>query len=180
MKKEARTRAKLIAASLSDEYKKEASLKIEKSLMSLSSFSETDEIFVYVSTHNEPATENIIKSSLAAGKRVFVPFCENGDMQAVEIKSFSQLKKGSFGVYEPPAGFQTAERKPSFTVMPCLAVSKKRQRLGHGGGYYDRYLENFGGTTVCLCFSKLVFDDIPQNETDVRPQIIITETELIK
>ena len=60
-------------------------------------------------------------------------------------------------------------------IVPCLAAGRNGERLGHGGGYYDRFLASSTGKTVCLCFKRNILDEIPLDEHDVMMNLIITE-----
>lgn len=53
-------------------------------------------------------------------------------------------------------------------IAPCLAIDKKGNRLGYGGGFYDRFLSNYGGKAIVLCYKEFVFDRLPCGEHDVQ------------
>lgn len=100
---------------------------------------------------------------------------------------------------EKPMGGKEAEKVgyvvPSILIcMPGAAFDRARHRIGYGGGYYDRFLSNLseGGektagtvrlqakmTTTALAFGCQIFETIPWETHDIRPERIITETETI-
>ena len=65
--------------------------------------------------------------------------------------------------------------EPDLILVPCVAAARDGRRLGHGAGYYDRYLEGRGAETVCLCFRSCLRDDLPACGHDVRMDRVITD-----
>jgi len=65
--------------------------------------------------------------------------------------------------------------KPAWLLVPGLAFSFKGERLGRGGGYYDRYLEINIPVRIALTYSALICDNIPIEPHDALMDFIITE-----
>ena len=139
-------------------------------------------LFTYVSLPDEPSTKELIEFALADGKEVFVPKCENstGLMTFRAINSFSELKKGYFSVPEPD--FSAPECKASnsddLCIVPGTAFDIKGSRIGYGRGYYDRFLSDFKGFTIGLCFYECFISEIPSDENDVPVNAVCTEDKL--
>jgi 5-formyltetrahydrofolate cyclo-ligase len=138
-------------------------------------------IFVYVSYKNEVDTHNIINYSLKAGKRVCVPkvISLREGMRAVEIASFSELRKGSLGILEPE---YTEDRNISpmgidLLLMPGVAFDRQGGRVGYGGGFYDRFLMKVrpGTPKIALSYSFQIFERVPMEEQDIRIDGLITD-----
>lgn len=72
----------------------------------------------------------------------------------------------------PPAEIQLA-------LIPGLAFDRHGWRLGYGGGYFDRFLENFSGTSAGIIFHALLLDNLPHGVFDKQMQWIITEQEIL-
>lgn len=140
-------------------------------------FAAAKTVFCYVSMPDEPDTAKLIAAALDAGKTVCVPRCYGkGKMDAVPIRSFSELNPGRYGI--PAPGADAKALPPSqidLVVVPCLAAGKDGKRLGHGAGYYDRYLASCPGESVCLCFDELLTDRIPTDRYDVLMDHVLTE-----
>ena len=60
-------------------------------------------------------------------------------------------------------------------ILPALAYDAQGNRLGYGGGYYDRFLSNFAGTSVLAIYSFLYADSLPTDNFDKQADKIITE-----
>ena len=60
--------------------------------------------------------------------------------------------------------------------MPGVAFDRKNNRVGYGGGFYDRFLEkNPDILRVAVAFDFQILDQVPVWPTDIYPQIIVTE-----
>ena len=163
------------SADLSKKYISPASHIIQNRVISSDVFKRSHSVFVYVSTEREPATDMIIEAALSSGKRVCVPKCKaDRTMIAVEISDLSQLKVGCFGIRESVSD-KEEESNFDLCIIPCVAASSDGRRLGHGGGYYDKFLENSDTYKMCLCFGRNVVEDIPVSEHDIKMDEIVTE-----
>ena len=60
-------------------------------------------------------------------------------------------------------------------VLPVKAAAMQGFRLGFGKGYYDRFLQNFSGTSVGLCYSKCIEHTLPSGVFDRPVDAVITE-----
>ena len=153
---------------------------MRSSLYALPEWQAAQSVFIYVSVYPEPDTRQIIADALALGKRVAVPkVLGRGEMLALEIESLSGLTAGALGIPEPPLSFKTMDA-PDLAVIPCLACDREGYRIGHGGGYYDRYLARHDCFSVCLCPLAQIYDRVPTDCSDVKPDVILTERFIIK
>lgn len=164
-------------AALSPDYKKQASALISQALLSAAAFREAASVFIYISTPEEPETGEIIRVSLEAGKAVYVPKCvSKTEMLAVRIHSSTAFSPGVFGIPEPADSHDSAPAgKLDLAVIPCVCAAKNGARLGHGAGYYDRFLSGSGVRKYCLCFAALLAESLPVGENDVPMDAVITE-----
>ena len=135
-------------------------------------------IFCFVSTAEEVDTRRVILDALASGKRVCVPRCASfGIMHAYEIKSMDDLQPGKYDIPEPKENCARIEPEEiDFMIIPCVTCNKKGQRLGYGGGFYDRYLEHLTQTPkAVLCRDFLLREDIPMDSHDVTIDVVVTD-----
>ncbi len=138
--------------------------------------------FCFVSTPDEIDTTSILKHALAAGKRVMVPRCVgNGIMEIYAIKGFDDLESGAFGILEPKEGcLRVLPTEIDFAIIPCISCTRHGERLGQGGGYYDRYMVNRTFLAAAVCRNKLLCDEIPTGQYDLPVDMVITETNVFK
>jgi 5-formyltetrahydrofolate cyclo-ligase len=167
--------------SLPDAYRINSDVAIRDILMALAVWKQARTVFIYISTGMEPDTRELIQSALDAGRTVAVPrTLGRGEMEARAIASLDELHPGSFGIPEPAETNRLLQpRELDLVVAPCVAADKQGYRLGHGGGYYDRYLARVDCATVCLCRARLLRDTLPHGAQD-RPVEIVTEREWIR
>ena len=161
---------------LPDEYRRAAGESIQEQVLSSPEYAASRSLFVYVSMPGEPPTDRIIRQALSDGKEVFVPKCVGREMLAVRIDSPDELRPGTMGIPEPEDCAKTKTAgELELILVPCVSASEDGRRLGHGGGYYDRFLARERRNAVCLCFRRMLCTDIPVEENDVRIPRVITD-----
>ena len=178
LKEKKRLRRELLAkrSSLSEDYLRAAGDDIAGRLLSSPLYAAAGSIFVYVSMPGEPPTDRIISQALSEGREVYVPKCAGGKMFAVRIQSPADLRPGTMGIPEPELMEETKTADElGLIIVPCVAAAEDGRRLGHGGGYYDRFLSRERENAVCLCYRQLLCPDIPEGRYDVRIRHILTE-----
>lgn len=142
-------------------------------------------IFIYISFSNEINTINIIKKALEDKKDVFIPkiYKTNKSMKAIKLNSFDDLKKNSMGILEPIDDSKYIEKENiDLIVVPGVVFDKDCNRIGYGGGYYDRYLKDiaYKNNKVVLAYDLQVIDKIESEEHDIKVDYIITNSKVIK
>ena len=69
------------------------------------------------------------------------------------------------------------KKEIQFALIPCVSADQDGRRLGHGAGYYDRYLKNTQFVKAVLCWKKLMLDQIPTDKFDIRMDRVVSEKE---
>lgn len=160
---------------------KEEDRRICESLLSLPAYQKAKTVFCFVSMPDEIDTGFFLQQAWLDGKRVVVPRCgQKGVMAAYEISSLRDLETGQYGIWEPKA--YCAKVQPNeidFGVIPCLSCDRNGFRLGHGGGYYDRYLEGTDFSTAVVCREELLLEKTAIEPFDTQMDWVITEKEII-
>lgn len=169
LRKEIRARAAL----LTEEYRRRESAGIAERTLAQPVWKEAGIVFLYWSLPSEPDTSPLREAALREGKRVLLPRClPSGEMAAVPWRPDAPMIPGAFGI-PAPAG-SPFEGDPDLVVVPCLSAALSGARLGHGKGYYDRYLAAHPGVpTLCLCFRALLSEEIPMDAFDRRMDRVI-------
>ena len=161
---------------LTESYIEKAGKNIQAQILSSQIYQKAKRIFIYINTRKEPPTIEIIKQALNEGKEIYVPKCVDKNMLAVRIFNLKNLIPGKLGILEPKNFSETLTAKEfDLIIAPCLAASVDGKRLGHGAGYYDRFLAEGNQNIICLCFYKMLNSDIPMNEHDVYMPKVLTE-----
>ena len=140
-----------------------------------------ESVFCFVGALHEPDTMPILQGALSAGKQLLVPSIAGpGQMQLVPLQSLEQLQPGAFGILEPGQALPAvpAGSGVQLAVLPCLAAARSGARLGHGGGYYDRFLANYSGRRLILCPEALLAQSLPTGPLDEPAQAVLTEKAL--
>lgn len=153
-----------------------------KRVLALPAYQKAAVVFCYAAVAGEVDTRMILERAWGDGKKLAVPKCrESGRMDAYEISSFSELSAGKYGIPEPREGCRLVRPEEiHFAVLPCMACDRRGFRLGHGGGYYDRYLQDTGFVTAVVCRERLLLDRIPAEPFDSRADWVITGWESIE
>ena len=177
-KQELRRAFKARGAALTSEYRAAADRAIFDAVLLSEVWRKARSVFLYVSMWAEPDTRALIGAALEAGKSVYVPLCcPERVMKAVRIQSLDELRPGMRGIPEPPADGEAAEPGTlELAVVPCVTAAKDGARLGHGAGYYDRFLNGHACPTMCLCYGQMLAHALPMDEHDVWMDFIVTES----
>ncbi len=106
---------------------------------------------------------------------------KNNQMNFYDWSRNDPLKINKFGIPEP---LTSKIIYPDILLVPLVAYDKYLNRLGYGGGYYDRYIEKLEKVKkiikIGLAFSFQRFSSIPINQYDKRLDFIFTEKEILK
>lgn len=178
-KQELRRIVRHLAEKLDEGYQRKADQTIVRRILALPEFQSADHVFCFVSTAQEINTRPLLEAVLAAGKVLSVPRCVDGCMELRQITGLSELSPGIIGILEPnETAPLTDPDLVDFAIIPCLTCNHDGQRLGHGGGYYDRFLSHYRGGMVLLCRELLIRDEIPVEPHDYPVHWVLTERAL--
>ena len=168
---------KRLEQQLSPTYRERADRSIAAHLLAMPEYQEAQTVFCFVSTPREINTLPILEDILRSGKQLCVPLCvAKGVMETRLVTDLSQLRPGAYGLMEPPADAPLVSVDDiDFAVLPCTTCNHLGQRLGKGGGYYDRFLSHYRGGTVLLCREKLIREEIPLEPHDYPIPWVLTE-----
>lgn len=166
-----------IAEGLSQGYRQEADQAILGYLLALPEYQESGTVLAYAGTGWEIDTRPLLEDVLRAGKRLCLPLCgPEGRFTLREVKDLGELQDGAYGIPEPPETAAEVDTDAvDFAVLPCLSCNYLGQRLGRGGGYYDRFLAHYRGGTVLLCREKQIREEIPVEPLDMPVPWVLTE-----
>lgn len=134
-------------------------------------------VMIFCGVGRELDTMPIFERLLARGTRVAFPVCLPGrKMEARLVSSPQQLVPGAYHIPAPDENCPAVEKKDiDLILVPCSLCDRDGYRLGWGGGYYDRYLADFAGATVCICPGERLRERLPRDEFDIPVQLVLTD-----
>lgn len=140
-------------------------------------FKSAELLLIYSSIGSEADTQGIIQYALNKGKRVAVPVCIGKTMFFYIINSLSELVIGKFGI--PTADIGNNSKVTDFNnaicIVPAVCFDIYGNRIGYGGGYYDRFLSANPITAVGLCYERCICSKTAYEPFDMPVDYILTE-----
>lgn len=153
-------------------------LELYEALFATSIWQKAHRIGVTISSSIEIDTKPIILQARLQSKEVYVPrTLPNRQMSFFKLKRNTVIEKNSFGIYEPQIDAELVQKEElDLLLVPGLAFSLQGDRIGFGGGYYDRYLADYRGVSVSLVDPQRLFEECAwkKEETDQQINKIVT------
>jgi 5-formyltetrahydrofolate cyclo-ligase len=155
-------------------------------IQALEEYRQADFLMTYINIRNEARTIELIKISLALGKKVAIPLTDipAGNLKPSLLLNFPEdLAPGPWGILEPAAGcFRPVEiQKIDMVVVPGVAFDERGNRLGYGGGFYDRFLPLTRPDTfrVAPAFELQIKPEVCPGPHDCPVHCLVTEKRVI-
>ena len=135
---------------------------------------------VYMPINNEVEADLLIGPALADGKKVYIPKV-TGDEMIFNLYDETMLREdGAFHIRESQSEEVLQPDGNTLIIMPGSVFDQAGHRIGYGGGYYDKYLSRHPECrTIALCFDMQFVDELPAEEHDISPQMIVSEKRVI-
>lgn len=147
-------------------------------ILALPQYQAAGKILAYLALPGEADLDDLIRAALAAGKKVYVPVCLPGRrMEAGQLMNMDDFVPGPFGLRDLPPGYLSTEPEElDLVLVPAVACDLSGARLGHGAGYYDRYLPRVPrDRRLAAVWDFQVVSHVPENVFDQRMGGFITE-----
>ena len=158
---------------------------IIRTLLALRDYREAQVIAAYASFGSELDTSGFLLRALAAGKQLLLPRIDKAK-RCLELRRVtnieSDLAAGVWGIREPALHCPRVDAaQAQFMLVPGVAFTRRGERLGYGGGYYDRLLTEVAPLTrrVAGAFSIQLVDAVPVDQRDQPVHAIVTERETL-
>ena len=179
-KEELRKRIKEKRDKLSQREIVEKSEKIVGKLIKMDEFADADTVACYISFGSEVRTHSLIKNFMEK-KRIVVPFVDKRKkvIHLSHLKNWEELHVGEYGILEPRKEFLRIENNADIFIIPGIVFDEEGNRIGYGGGYFDKFLCNFKGKKIALAYDFQVVKKMPNEEHDIRMDFIITDKRII-
>ncbi|WDV46972.1 5-formyltetrahydrofolate cyclo-ligase [Clostridiaceae bacterium M8S5] len=153
--------------------------KIKNTLINMDIIKSSKTIMLYLSFGNEVDTFELLDWCLENGKNVVVPYCieENNKMVPCKITSRNDLERSPLGFLQPKEELiDDITYDIDVVIVPGVAFDIKGNRIGFGGGYYDRFLSSHSKvTTIALCHDYQLIKEVQKDKFDIPMNNIVTE-----
>lgn len=144
---------------LASNEKVEKERRIHQKLFSSSAFQNAQTIGITLANEFEVATEPVIHYAKQLHKQIVIPkTLPKRQMAFYELTDETMLERSSFGVLEPTNSRLFLPEQIDLLIVPGLVFTKSGYRIGFGGGYYDRYLQQYPNQTASLVFTEQLND----------------------
>ncbi|KAJ6640892.1 5-formyltetrahydrofolate cyclo-ligase [Pseudolycoriella hygida] len=204
-KKVLRNEIKKIISTMTAEDRLKQSASITSQILSMAIFMRSKRVSVYLSTESEVSTKEILNAMFAQGKEVFVPTYAGSTMKMVKINDiadYESLPLTKWNIKQPRASDSRENANLTggldLVLLPGVAFTKNGGRMGHGMGYYDKYLQGLfeacpsrvapsewrsnldkklkeGKTALIgLAFKQQMVDEVPIDVTDILLDVVVT------
>ena len=167
-------RSRLVAAraAMAPRQREEAGRALRDAVLDLPEVSTAGTVAAYYSVRSEPPTQGLVYALWKRGTYVLLPVLRpDGDLDWASYEGPDSLTPGSFGLLEPSEVLRgpDAVTRADVVLAPALACDPAGNRLGRGGGSYDRALARVQGTvlTMALVYDDELLDSVPTEPHDV-------------
>ena len=167
-KKELRAKIRALKRAMTEEQIVQASARLGKLFVNSEQYKQAKTIYGYLPYNQEVRTVPMLEQALRDGKKVAVPKCYGDEMRFIYMDDLSQVAPGYADIPEPIADEPVAEDKTALVLMPGMAFTKNGDRMGYGGGFYDKFLAaEPEHPTVALCYDFQMVESLPTEEYDI-------------
>ena len=171
---------------LTETEKIQQSETIVKKLLQHPKYIESQRISVYMHMKNEVKTNAILENAFKSGKMVFIPKYVGRNMDMVQLyslKDYDQLPETPWHIKQPPDEDNSRENAIDnggldLVIVPGVGFTLCGDRLGHGKGFYDSYIEKISVVQkpylIGLGFNVQICDKIPTTSDDKTLDEVLT------
>ncbi|KDO35707.1 5-formyltetrahydrofolate cyclo-ligase [Saprolegnia parasitica CBS 223.65] len=170
-------------------------------VVALDVFRHARSVSVYLAMEAEAKTSTLVDALFAAGKRVYVPKvigAKSEDMVMLRVDSATEMAtfpKSKWGIPEPPSSLPSGRPRidaldaldVDIVLVPGVAFDPRCNRLGHGKGYYDCFLERYasrnGGklpVTIGIALEAQIVDAVPTSGHDKMLDMVATPQGILR
>ena len=145
-----------------------SSEKLGEMLFASQLYQEASTIYGYLPYNQEVRTTFMLEQALKQGKKVAVPKIFGEEMRFIYLEDLSMVEEGYSGIPEPIFDDPVAEDETALVLVPGLAFDAKGNRMGYGGGFYDKFFAREPNhPTIALCYSFQMVEEIPVEAYDI-------------
>lgn len=166
--------------SLGEKERQKKSLIIQQKLMDLPEFQLAQTVMLFLNFREEVETTAMAEATIAAKKKLILPRCApHGILLPIEVRDLKlDIEPGKYGIREPKLTLGVVEPSEiDLIIVPGSGFDLQGNRLGYGGGYYDRFFMLLNPLTprIALSFECQVVPEVPVGQYDAKMTMLITE-----
>lgn len=142
---------------------------------------QTFHVFLSMPKFNEVNTQYIIEELWRQNRDVVVPKMKEKELMCCPYKHETELVRNDWGIMEPASCSEVDYKLIDVVLVPLLIADKRGNRIGYGGGYYDRFLSKLNDTTkfVGINFFEPI-DEVLKEDYDILLDYLITPNDIYK
>ena len=164
---------------LSKEERDGRSERICRRIEGLREYEEAEIVYAYLAMSGEALLDALIEDAWRRGKTVAVPRVEGKEMGFYRLTDLEEVQISTLGIRESLGKERIEESRGALFLMPGLAFDRAMNRVGQGGGYYDRYLEKREfPLKLGVAFDFQILPEVPAGPHDRKADKIVTESEV--
>lgn len=164
---------------------RKAAIQLRQRILSFSGLQRSQHIAFYISNDGEPDLTRLMQVCHRAGKSIWLPCIgSDRDMAFRRHRPGARLIKNRYGIGEPPAGNTSRTgMQMDLVFMPLVAFDRKGNRLGMGGGFYDRAFSlhrrrQSRPLLLGVAHSFQQVESLPADPWDIPMAAVATETKI--
>lgn len=159
---------------MTDSQIEEKSALLAQQFLSCQAYRDAKTVYGYLPYNQEVRTVPMLEQALRDGKQVAVPKVYGDTMRFILLTDLGVVEKGYAGIPEPVADGPVANDPQALVLMPGLAFDPAGNRMGYGGGFYDKFLQaEPGHPTVALCYDFQMFPQLETEDHDVPVDLVL-------
>lgn len=168
---------------LSPERALESGRRAAQLLVSDPGFADLERIGIYAATSDEIATRPLFEAADSHGIRVHFPRCRSDRMlDFAAVDSWEDLAPGRYGLLEPrPSAEVVPPSELGWVIVPGVAFDSRGNRLGRGGGFYDRTFAidalDVAPALIGFGYEFQLVEAVPAGRLDRKMDAVVTEEE---
>jgi 5-formyltetrahydrofolate cyclo-ligase len=180
-KDELRRQAQAARRGLAD--RPERSAAICRRVLALPEYAAARTVMLYLSMPHEVQTGDLLTAVWNQGKQLVVPYLDEQQIALFRLDSLDELSAGVWNILEPCHELRLAPERRlepaavDLVVVPGVVFDRRGGRVGHGKGYYDKFLKRIRPATLrtALGFECQLADEVPMLPHDVFMHQVVTE-----
>jgi 5-formyltetrahydrofolate cyclo-ligase len=179
-KKAMRREIRALLGDVTEGERNEKSIEICRTLTALDAWRDAHTVCLFAPQHFEPDIDGMW--SQATGRRFCYPKIFDDELEAIEVEQPAGLVIGKWNLRMPALDEpKVMPHRIDLVLVPGVAFSSRGERLGRGGGFYDRFLAMPGlrAKKVGVCFDLQIREELPTEAHDRAVDLVVTESRVL-